>query len=152
MSMNYKPDKKKGRARPTVDCGPGLTRQDFKNECNVNKIVAKFSMNDLALGMQQNPGQYADLSSVGSYHESLIIVDRANETFAKYPSSLRKKFQNDIGKFLQFMDDPKNLEESQKLGLRPPPKAPAVKKDSKVPLESPEPKAKESNLKPKPEK
>ena len=37
--------------------------------------------------------------------------------FAELPSSLRTKFENKIGNFLNFVQDENNLEEMQELGL-----------------------------------
>ena len=52
--------------------------------------------------------------------DALNIVADANTMFEELPSSIRAKFQNDAGQFLDFVQDKKNLEEMRELGLANP--------------------------------
>ena len=45
------------------------------------------------------------------------IVATANSMFQDLPSSIRNQFQNDPGQFLDFVQDPENLEEMREMGL-----------------------------------
>lgn len=50
-------------------------------------------------------------------HESLNMIQIANDMFDDLPSKARTKFNNDPGTFLDFVQDPKNKSELYNLGL-----------------------------------
>lgn len=97
--------------------GPSLTKQSFKEECDINVILRRFEKTgQLPDLIKQNP-TYGDFSDVASYHEALNIVHLASEQFDNLSSRVRERFGNDPAKFLEFANDPKNSEEMVKLGL-----------------------------------
>lgn len=96
---------------------PSLTKQYFKEECDINNILKKFNATGQLPDMiKQNP-VYGDFSDVASFQEALSIVNHAYEQFEALPSTLRDRFANDPEKFLAFCEDGNNLEELVKLGL-----------------------------------
>lgn len=102
--------------------GPSLTRQEFKDECDLEKMIKRFSATPEgreALQRAQNfvGGRYEDVSSVPDYREAIELVKRADEAFEGLPSDIRKRFDHDPAKFIDFVDDPKNREELVSLGL-----------------------------------
>lgn len=114
-----------GRVRVGVD--PGLervskTQQQFKDQCDVNKIVAKYKTTGQWLHLTGKRGVFADVSQIGDYHESLNKIQSANAAFAALPAELRLRFNNDPGKLLEFIQDPKNYDEGVKLGIFEPKK------------------------------
>lgn len=96
-----------------------LTKQASKQECDINFIINKFQQSGLLSHTRENPGQYADFEDT-DYHEAMNIVADANSMFESIPSSIRAKFENDPGKFLDFATNPDNIGELRKLGLAPP--------------------------------
>lgn len=118
-------DPKTGRVRvQTVNMEDSKTQQQFKDQCDVNKIVAKYKRDTgrwLHL-MSPNGGRYADVSSIKDYHSMLLQLQDANSAFMALPALVRQRFQNDPGKLLQFMQDPKNYDEGVKLGIFEPKK------------------------------
>lgn len=118
------PDTKRRRPRlPYVDTGgPSLTKQAFKDECDINKIVERHAAQGtldeyLGLSFQQRSGQYLDLSESVDFQTAHNIVQNAQNAFNSLPARVRERFQNDPGQFLEFMSDPKNAEEAVTLGL-----------------------------------
>ena len=94
-----------------------LTKQSFKEECDINNIVRKFETQGiLPDNIRSNP-QYGDFTNLPSYQESLNVVIEANERFTDLPAKVRKRFDNDPGKLIDFCQDPKNLDEMVELGL-----------------------------------
>lgn len=101
---------------------PSLTRQEFKHDCDLGMIVKRFSKTPegrLALQQAQGAvgGEYGDFSNVPDFRTSRDIVLRAEKAFMRLPAKLRARFEHDTAAFLDFMQDPKNLEEIRALGL-----------------------------------
>ena len=67
-------------------------------------------------------GVYADLVGIGDYQEMLQRVKDAEYAFDTLPHTLKTKFDQDPAKLIKYLEDPNNLEESYKIGLREKPK------------------------------
>lgn len=102
------------------DIGPfpdTLTKQSFKDECDINNILKKYeTTGSLPSLILENP-QYGDYSDVPTYQDALDTVMKAEEQFSALSSKLRDRFDNDPAKFLEFADNPENKEELFELGL-----------------------------------
>lgn len=103
---------------PGIDCSkdPGATKQNFKDECDIDKILERGARTGF-YPVVNNPGRYADVSEVTDYQQALQVVSNAQSAFMALDAKVRKKFDNDPVKFLQFMNDEKNIEEMVELGL-----------------------------------
>lgn len=97
-------------------CEESLTKQSFKEECDINVILRRFEQTGQAPELRQQ-GHYGDFSDVPTYQESLNIVIQAHEMFDAQPSKIRDRFANDPIKFLEFVNDPQNKDEMYTLGL-----------------------------------
>ena len=96
---------------------PSMTKQSFKDECNINKIMAKFQKTGALNHYMKFAPEYGDATQV-DYADALNVVANANTMFEELPSSIRKKFDNDPAKFLEFVQDEKNAAEMEELGLK----------------------------------
>lgn len=94
-------------------------QQQFKDHCDLNKIVAKYKTTGRwqEVVMAGQGGVYADISSIGDYQESVEKVLKANNAFMTLPAEIRVRFNNDPGELLKFIQNPRNFEEGKKLGL-----------------------------------
>ena len=80
---------------------PTATKQEFKEECNVNKIVANFLRTGNMELINKSKGQFLDLTQLPvSFHEALNLVSDATQAFMLLPSELREKYGNDVSSFL----------------------------------------------------
>ena len=95
----------------------GMTKQSFKDECDINNIMARFAVTGVVDFVNDHQGQFGDVSAI-DFQNSLNTVIAAEALFEAMPSGLRDRFSNDPQKFLNFMDDPLNIDESVRLGLR----------------------------------
>ena len=101
--------------RSGVVCQDKAARQEFKDECDINRIMKKYRSTGV---LPQRPGgMFGDFSEVGDFLEAQNFVRLASERFASLPSDVRKRFDNDPGLLLQFIQDKANREEAVKLGL-----------------------------------
>lgn len=100
----------------TVECKePGVTKQSFKDECDVNKIVARFQKTGV-LPEPRRQGVYADVSNVGEYRDVLHRVRGAEWWFQSLSPELQERFRSASG-LLDFVADAVNEDEAVKLGL-----------------------------------
>lgn len=120
---------KKVRERVQLFChGEPRTKQSFKEECDINNIVARFARNtgvDLskATGYPLD-GMFGDFSNVGSLRDMYERFADAEESFLSLPAKIRKRFSNDPLTFMEFCSDEKNIEEMRALGLVQPSQSP----------------------------
>lgn len=96
-----------------------MTKQSFKDECNINKIMEKFQRTGALTHYARHAPTYGDCTPV-ELSDALQMVINAEQMFADLPSSIRDRFNNDPEKFLEFVQNPENLEEMRKLGLADP--------------------------------
>lgn len=94
-----------------------MTHQEFKDDCDINKILERYLKTGTLPDMIKRDPQYGDFASVPDFMKSQNIVARANEQFAGLDAHIRKRFGNDPAEFLEFVNDPKNGPEMVKLGL-----------------------------------
>lgn len=111
--------KRKLGRRVQIICDDGGAKQSFKDECDINNILKSYMENGKIPSNMKDiaSGKFGDFTQVTDYQNSLNIVLQANEMFASLPAAVRDRFQNDPTKFLEFTNDPKNLDEMVNLGL-----------------------------------
>lgn len=98
-------------------CGEGMTKQSFKEESDINNIIAGFDRTGMILNLNKKEPFYGDVSDIGDYQACLMKVQRAQELFDDLSAEVRLRFDNDPAKLVLFLSDSKNLDEAVKLGL-----------------------------------
>ena len=106
-------------SRLTFADDEGRTQQSFKDQCDVNKILDKFTRTGVLEHVSEYGGEYGDFVDAPGYHEAMNSVVEAQQMFEALPAKLRKRFENDPATFLAFMDDPANVDEMRSMGLLP---------------------------------
>lgn len=81
-----------------------LTKESFKDSCDINLVVAKYRKSGI-LPEMRSQGQFLDCSSVPSYQEALDTVRFAQDTFMALPAQLRAECGNDPAVFLDRVQD-----------------------------------------------
>lgn len=114
----------------TINDKPTRTQQQFKDEVDMNNIIAKYHQTGQVTHLARKAGAYTDLSNVSDYQKSMQMVIDAQNAFDTLPAKLRARFGNDPAQLLAFMGDKNNYDEGVKLGLlepksTPPPSAPS---------------------------
>lgn len=106
------------------------TKQAYKEECDINTIVRRFNLTGQLPENVRQP-QYADFTEAYDYHTAMNAIRAAGESFMAMPAAVRKRFDNDPGKFVDWVNDDKNHDEARKMGLTktPFPQEPKEAKD-----------------------
>lgn len=99
---------------------PGLTKQSDAKDSDINNILKKWEKTGALPDMIVREPRYGDFSNVTDYQEALHIVRHAEEQFISLDAHIRNRFDNDPAKFLEFVQDPKNEDEMENLGLLKP--------------------------------
>ena len=111
----------------TLVFGESLTKQEFRDECDINIIVGRYGATPQPW---QNPPtlRYGEFADAPDFLDAQLLVKAAEEQFRTLPAKVRDRFQHNPVRFLEFVHDPNNAAEALSLGLRkpePPPVSPA---------------------------
>lgn len=107
-----------------IDVSETRTDQSFVKDCDIASIMAKFIKTGVIDHTNRYQGDYSDFGDSQDYHASLNAVLAADDMFMSLPAEVRIKFDNNPGRFLDFVDDPKNMDEMVQMGLAVPREAP----------------------------
>lgn len=102
--------------RPKVVCGKGRTKQSFKEQCDVNKIVEKFARTGLIAHLAQGVPRFMDVSELPDYRTALTQVKKAQLYFEDLPANVREVFDNDVARFVDWMST-KSLDELEAMSM-----------------------------------
>lgn len=92
------------------------TKQCFKEESDINTIMARYQSTGEIPVINQVAPQYLDASGFDFQAMQDKVVE-ARDLFGQLPSLLRNRFSNDPALFLEYVADPANHPEMRKLGL-----------------------------------
>jgi len=96
--------------------GKSLTKQSFTKECDINNIMKKYQKTGAIDHVNKHEASYGYATS-DDFTASMNIVAKGQTMFEELPSTIREKFEHDPAKFLDFVQDEKNIKEMQELGL-----------------------------------
>lgn len=86
---------------------PTKTKQEYKDDVNINNIIKKYKITG-ELPVANKMPRYEDVSKVPDYRTALDVVNNAQMAFKALPASLRQKFRNDPAVMLDWSNDPAN--------------------------------------------
>lgn len=104
--------------------GPSLTRQEYAAECDINALMARYEQHgQWPLMPADHVPQYFDFTSMpGSLQDALNMMMNAETAFMSLPASVRKEFDNNAVRFVEFAEDRANLDQLREWGLAAPEK------------------------------
>lgn len=132
------------RNRVVVDCSGDepVTEQAHKDEVDINNIVRRHGgMTNVARtnALLAPEFRFDDVPG-NDFQEAMAIVTRAQGQFDGLPSQVRKEFNNSPAEFLDFVQNPDNVDRMVELGLaQAPPVEPAPIQVQVVNPEAPPP-------------
>ena len=97
--------------------GDPMTKQSEKDEADINTIMARWTSTGQIDHMAPGEARYGDFTDREEYHLALSRVREAEAHFHLVPAHIRKRVDNDVGKFFEFVTDPERREELVELGL-----------------------------------
>lgn len=92
------------------------TKQSFKDECDINTLMARYQSTGEMPVLNVVAPQYLDASGM-DFQDMQNRVLEAQALFMELPSKLRTRFANDPAQFLDYVADSSNHAEMRQLGL-----------------------------------
>jgi len=102
----------------TINEKPTKTKQSMRDMVNVNNIIKKYRTTGIITHITSKDGTYGDFVEIKDFQGALNTVIKAKQQFELLPSETRNRFGNDPTQLINFLQDPKNVDESVRLGLR----------------------------------
>lgn len=78
-------------------------KQQFKDECDINKIMSRYQKTGLINHVNNHSAQYGAATSQ-DFRESMELITNATQMFNDLPSKTRRRFGNSPEAFLEFME------------------------------------------------
>lgn len=100
----------------TGEIEPSRAKQSMKDQCDINFIMARYLKSGNVDHLAKYGGSYGVADAL-TFHAAMNIVAAAEQMFADLPSAVRKRFSNEPGQFLDFVQNPANVAEMCELGL-----------------------------------
>lgn len=99
--------------------GPSMTQQQFKDECDVNNILRKYSEYGHLDHVNRAQPRYMDCSSISAhtFQEHLDFMMDFEDHFDSLPEEIRKRFDDDPSLMMEFLSDERNHEEAMRIGI-----------------------------------
>ena len=88
----------------------GMTKQSFKDQTDINKILKKAQTRNTIAHLQKYPAMVYGEFTGYDLQESMRLIDKANAIFADAPSEVRNEFGNNALKFAEFVSNPANID------------------------------------------
>ena len=115
----------------------GITEQHHSESCDINKILAQFMQTGIMPPTNPDP-QYGDLTDSSlQFNEAMNQIAQAKSLFEELPENVRKRFDNEPFKFLQFAQDDNNHDAMIEMGLINAPASPPVDEALPIPDAAP---------------
>lgn len=99
--------------------GVGRTKQSFRDDCDINNIMARYMKTGVLDHVRAEVAQYGDVSGA-DFQGALDLVAGAKSMFHSLPSNIRTEFENNPAKFFEFMENPANAQRAREMGLLAP--------------------------------
>jgi phage internal scaffolding protein len=110
--------RKNGTKRVVTLAGKSMTQQSDHDRCCIHNVIERYKRTGLLPQRTVAPIDPEKHIPDGiTYHEAMNTLVAAQDAFDALPSDLRERFDEDPQKYCEFVNDPENKEEMEKLGL-----------------------------------
>lgn len=86
----------------------GRTKQAFKKETDINRLLARAQKAGTLSHLQKHGAFYADFADF-DFDDAHFAMARAKSIFEELPSEIRKEFNQSPKEFFTFVNDPANV-------------------------------------------
>lgn len=109
-----------GEKSGLITIGSSMTKQAFKDECDINRIMARYEATGQIEHLSKKTPLFGDFSNFENYQDLCNRANEVNEAFQALPSELRKELNYRPEAFVPWLSDPANRDKAVKYGLMRP--------------------------------
>jgi len=91
----------------------GRTKQAFKDETDINKILFRAQKAGVMSHLEKYQGSYGDFADYDFFEETMKMT-KGREVFDALPSELRTEFNQSPAEFFDYVNDPANIDDLRK--------------------------------------
>lgn len=93
------------------------TSQAFADECDINRVLDRAKKGIGLAHLANYQAQYADFSDMdhNTYEDMRFRLAEAETMFQDLPAHIRSEFDNNAGKFFEFVNDDKNKDRLEEI-------------------------------------
>jgi hypothetical protein len=95
---------------PDQDYPPGRTKQSFKDETDINKLIARAARGETISHLAKYEGVYGDFTDFPDLMEAQARLMRGQQIFDELPGEVKREFGQDAGRFFEYVNDPANAD------------------------------------------
>lgn len=106
--------------------GDSRTRQEFAEECDINEIMSRYEATGIMPEYGRVQPQYLDCVDIPDFQQAMDYMIEAQASFNRLPAQVRREFDNDPRKFVDFAMKEDNLPKMREWGLTAPEEAPVA--------------------------
>mgnify|MGYP000464367872 CR=1 FL=1 len=117
---------------------PSKTKQSEAKATDINTIVGQFQRGDYS-ALPDSPGYDEDgvvITPSMDYHEAMNVIVNAEQHFQQLPSKVRKEFDNNPQKYLEYCENDNNIPAMIERGWMEPVKISSSNADSEAGAEA----------------
>jgi len=115
--MSLVTPKKYQRRSPHPYSDELMTEQHHKETCDIHTIMRKYEKTGILEHTAKYGPQYANYVGAPDFKQAMDYIANAHSLFNQVPAKIRDQFDNDAGKYLEFMTDEGNFEQIKQMGL-----------------------------------
>ena len=86
----------------------GRTKQAFKDETDINKLLARGAMQDALSHIEKHGLTYGEFNNYDSLLDAHEKLQRGTDIFMDLPGEVRQEFHNSPAEFFAYVNDPAN--------------------------------------------
>lgn len=102
-----------------IDCSKDvvLTQQHLAEDCDINNIILKHARGEAVNIIDPAQMIYGDFTSLEDFHSTMNRLKRTEEAWEQMPANIKKRFNQNPGELIEFLNNDANREEAEQLGL-----------------------------------
>lgn len=109
----------------TANLEPSMTQQHMGPETDINLMMRRYALTG-EFAVRRDVAEYGEFDEAVDFRRMIEVVEQGKRAFARVPSAVRARFENDPGQFLDWIHDEANYGEAATLGLVPKRDVPVV--------------------------
>ena len=113
MNSKVNPSKQKKEPRffRSDSYTDGRTKQAFKDQTDINKILHRAAKGDTISHLAKHGAVYGDFSDIDDLMQAHDRLQKGMEIFEALPGEVKREFNQSPQEFFNFVNDPKNADD-----------------------------------------